>query len=139
MPGLEDFPGYDGRPVAVDDAALLLPMYEAHDLATVGTVDITLADGKKQTVVTDTSWQATAKQLPRGWQLFDYQPKGDDGWKKPISHGKYGMQPWGEVATVKAAQATPAEQLVVPAGFKAELMYSVPKLSEGSSSARKRT
>ena len=44
MPGLEDFPGYDGRPVAVDDAALLLPMYEAHDLATVGTVDITLAD-----------------------------------------------------------------------------------------------
>ena len=91
-------------------------------------LDITLADGTKQTVVTDTSWQATAKQLPRGWQLFDYQPKGDDGWKKPISHGKYGMQPWGDFAqSAEGAGALAADQIKLLPGFKAELLYSVPR------------
>ena len=91
-------------------------------------LDIELADGKRQTVVTDTTWQATPVQLPRGWQMFEYVPSDKDGWTKPISHGKYGMQPWGDFAQAsEGAQALAADQIKLLPGFKAERLYSVPR------------
>jgi hypothetical protein len=42
------------------------------------------------------------------------------------------MQPWGELPTAPPSQATPVEHITLPAGFKAELLYSVPKESQGS-------
>ena len=91
-------------------------------------LDIVLADGKKQTVVTDTTWQATPQQLPRGWQMFDYKPGEKDGWKTPISHGKYGMQPWGDFAQAsQGPEALAADQIKLLPGFKAELLYTVPR------------
>lgn len=41
---MNDFPGYDGRTSTVDDATLLLPLYEANDRATISTIDIASAD-----------------------------------------------------------------------------------------------
>jgi putative heme-binding domain-containing protein len=91
-------------------------------------LDITLASGRSQTVVTDTTWQATDVALPRGWWFADYEPKPADGWRKTISHGKYGMQPWGDFAQAsEGAGALPADQIKLLPGFRAELLYSVPR------------
>ena len=91
-------------------------------------LDITLADGKTQTVVTDTTWQATDVALPRGWWFANYEPKPADGWRKPISHGRYGMQPWGDFAQAsEGAGALAADQIKLLPGFRAELLYSVPR------------
>ena len=92
-------------------------------------LDVTLADGRTQRVVTDSTWHATAKQLPRGWQFPPYEPKPEDGWVQKVhSHGKYGMQPWGDMAqAVEKAEATAADVIRVLPGFKVDRLYSVPR------------
>ena len=92
-------------------------------------LDITFKDGHSQRVVTDATWSATGTQLPRGWQFPDYQPSEKDGWTRPVSLGKYGMQPWGDFAQAsEGLEATAADAIKVPAGFKVERLYSVPRM-----------
>ena len=91
-------------------------------------LDLTLTDGRAQAIVTDTTWQATGVALPRGWWFANYEPKPADGWRKPISHGRYGMQPWGDFAqAAEGSGALAADQIKLLPGFKAELLYSVPR------------
>ncbi|MFM8470488.1 MAG: heme-binding protein [Limisphaerales bacterium] len=106
----------------------------------VARLEMTFADGKKQSIVTDLTWLAHSEDIV-GWQTADYKK---EGWEKPISVAKLGAQPWGDVLSgggakgakgaPKAAgkrEATPADQLYTLAGFKTELLISA-EPEEGS-------
>lgn len=98
----------------------------------VARLEVTFADGKKQSIVSDTSWLAHTEEVP-GWQQLAFKA---DGWAKPISVAKLGASPWGDVltpggakGTAKAApsgkrEATPADALFVAKDFKVELLHS---------------
>ena len=95
----------------------------------IAKLTVVMTDGRKIEVVTDATWKA-AHQAPREWNTAAF----DDGqWPAARSLGKYGMRPWGDVAAgAKPVQATAAESLKTLPGFKAELVYVVPKLTQGS-------
>lgn len=101
----------------------------------IGKLDLTLAGGKQQTVVTDTSWISSATDTV-GWEKPGFVP---DGWTRSVSLGKLGVDPWGNVmaAAVGRAsgrgsrQATPAEALATLPGFIVELVRSA-EPGEGS-------
>ncbi len=89
-------------------------------------------------VVTDESWRAAAK-APRGWQAAEFDAK---GWQPATAVAILGGGSWGQISeaslagavpgVAKAPHATPAETLKLPKGFRAELLYSVPKSEQGS-------
>src|SRR5262249_45076081 len=55
------------------------------------------------------------------------------GWTKAVSIGTLGVTPWGNVPLEGAkGAATAATELTLLPGFKAELLYSVPKATQGS-------
>jgi len=100
--------------------------------AAVARLEITFADGRKQSIVTDTSWLAHNEDVI-GWQQLTFKPQ---GWEKPVSVARLGAGPWGDVlggakgakGTAKAPggkrEATPAGQLYTLPGFKVELLLS---------------
>jgi putative heme-binding domain-containing protein len=53
-------------------------------------------------------------------------------WGKAVQLKTYGSAPWGKVFDQKSPVATDEKTLKLPEGFKAELLYSVPKHTEGS-------
>lgn len=71
-------------------------------------VEIFRADGTRQIISSDSSWETS--------------PDGKSGWIAAKSLGRLGVEPWGDVAL--NAAATPAESLIVPPGFKVELLRS---------------
>ncbi|HTL31018.1 MAG TPA: c-type cytochrome [Tepidisphaeraceae bacterium] len=91
-------------------------------------LEIRGADRKPFVLVTDGTWK-TSPDLQKGWRA----PKFDDHvFPKSAVLGDYGMQPWGHLEAVSASEATPVDDLTLLPGFKAELIYNVPKASEGS-------
>lgn len=92
----------------------------------LGRVEILLPKRKRQTVVTDASWLSAVAESP-DWRKTDISAA--VGWSKVASLGKVGVEPWGD--PLKSAHATAAETLVVPPGFKAELLRSA-EAEEGS-------
>ena len=68
----------------------------------VARLEMTFADGKKQLIVTDTSW-LTHRDDVTGWQQLAFKT---DGWEKPISVAKLGAQPWGDVLSGGGAKGT---------------------------------
>ncbi|MGI8980493.1 MAG: c-type cytochrome [Pirellulaceae bacterium] len=98
----------------------------------IAIVDIENADGSKQQIVTDKSWLVAA-EAEKDWQQAKFD---DSAWKKPHSFGKLGVGPWGNVALDAARPggilATTEENIKPIAGFKVELLYSVPKDEQGS-------
>jgi putative heme-binding domain-containing protein len=98
-------------------------------------LELSFADGQKQIIVSDSSWQASAKEAD-GWTTPTFAA---NGWAKPASLGNVGVQPWGAVLANAATktpstaprEATPAESLKVPDGFKVELLRSA-QPGEGS-------
>jgi len=94
----------------------------------VAQLEITV-DGKKTTIVTDTSWMAT-RTFYGQWK----SGKGKD-WAKTISTGKMGDGPWGNVfAGAARGSSAPGDggAIKVAKGFKADLLYTVPKGEQGS-------
>lgn len=95
-------------------------------------LEIELKDGTKQVVVTDDSWKVS-KRPQRGWQEPAFN---DSAWSKPHSFGKIGVAPWAKLTLDPSAQpapkATSADRIALAPGFKAELLYSVPSLQQGS-------
>ena len=82
--------------------------------------------GKSIDLVTDSSWRVLG-DTPKTWQDIEFD---DSSWKPAVSLGKYGIGPWGDIASNAPShpgQATPAEELTTLPGFKVELLYSVPK------------
>jgi putative heme-binding domain-containing protein len=99
----------------------------------IAKIGITFPDGSRQFVVSDRSWQAS-ETAAVGWQKLDFDAK---AWRPAHVLGPLGMQPWHDVAIalgggVYTAQATAADKCKLPHGFKIELLYSVPKATEGS-------
>ena len=101
----------------------------------VARLEVTFADGKKQAIVSDTSWLAHTEEVA-GWQQLAFKA---EGWAKPISVAKLGANPWGDVLAAAAPGAakgkgaakaegrrvaTPAEALFVAKDFKVELLHS---------------
>jgi putative heme-binding domain-containing protein len=99
--------------------------------AAVAILQIELMDGQKITVETNDKWLAA--------------PAGAGKEQKPaVVIANYGAQPWGDVfggggsggkGKGKGGPAKPviaADELQLPAGFKAELLYTVPKAEQGS-------
>lgn len=92
---------------------------------------------KKQatTVGTDGSWRATDKNMT-GWNDVNHD---DASWASAAVVAKLGGGPWkiSETALVGAGKftkptATPIELIKVKKDFKVELLYSVPKATQGS-------
>ncbi len=77
--------------------------------------------GKLRYVVTDKSWQAA-----RGFKSDKFAPV--------TVLGKMGMQPWGDVFTSPkvAVGLAPRDVFNVLPGFQVELLYTVPKPTQGS-------
>ena len=99
--------------------------------AFVARLQVTLADKKKLTVVTDGSWLSSLTKA-EGWQAAGFATA---DWTKPATLAKLGDQPWGNVFAGAVASngkiATPAESLFRPAGFRVELLRSA-EPGEGS-------
>ncbi|MFM7805876.1 MAG: heme-binding protein, partial [Verrucomicrobiota bacterium] len=82
-------------------------------------------DGKQTVIESDGSWEAS---LP-----------GKSDWKPAKVLAKYGDQPWGNALSGAAAPGKPATAPVIAPsdikllpGFRAELIYAVPKSQQGS-------
>ena len=95
----------------------------------IAKLDLSLKGGNKGTVVTDTSWVSSDREAP-GWEKPGFIAA---GWTPSRSFGKLGAQPWGDVmagAIVKglgaSKQATPAESLATPPGFRIAYRPAVP-------------
>ena len=99
-------------------------------------LDLTYPDGTAKRVVSDGSWAVAEGQTgPDGWAWVaaDYPPAADWGRAKDL--GPAGVEPWGDVKygdALPAPAATPAGDLEVAEGYEVELLYSVPKESQGS-------
>ncbi|HEX8312108.1 MAG TPA: hypothetical protein VF614_12370 [Chthoniobacteraceae bacterium] len=100
-------------------------------------LELELEDGKKQKLITNGEWLASAEAKP-GWNAPGFVTT---GWSKAATVGKFGAEPWGNVfaskeareaeAGKKAKEATPAEQITVLPGFKVELLRTA-QPGEGS-------
>jgi putative heme-binding domain-containing protein len=99
----------------------------------IAKLEVTLNDGKMIWLVTDADKWRVGEELEKGWEQFDHN---DSGWTKPRVVTKYGGPPWDKLPREGFAgvetKATPAEDLHILPGFKAELLYSVPKATENS-------
>lgn len=93
-------------------------------------------DRARATIVSDKSWLATREELPSGWEKPGFDAT---AWKPAHSFGRLGVSPWGEIAFAgrpgrrgQDGEATAADLVTVPKGFEVELLYSVPKSTQGS-------
>lgn len=94
--------------------------------ALVATLTIETTDGKQQVIETGPDWQAAKP--------------GSTDFHSVVVIAPYGAKPWGPVLDRKFKSAGPQSSstvadpatLTVPAGFKVELLYTVPKDVQGS-------
>jgi glucose/arabinose dehydrogenase len=92
---------------------------------------------KRTIIATDDTWKVidvtdAAKDAPvQKYASPDYD---DSAWQTARAIGKLGIAPWGNIAggDGRPIAATPAESLELLPGFKAELLYTVPKATQGS-------
>tara|TARA_R110002096_G_scaffold200639_13_gene384769 strand:+ start:21292 stop:25623 length:4332 start_codon:yes stop_codon:yes gene_type:complete len=90
-------------------------------------------------ITTDGNWKVSPK-AEKGWMAANFTPKATSKlWKKATKLNPAGSAP-RELITAKALSgdalrtptATPVDSIKLPEGFKAELIYSVPKETQGS-------
>lgn len=95
-------------------------------------------DGKKEEIVTDTSWKVSAKGV-KNWNTS--ASLDESGWVPAVAVGLAGEGPWAgqikaktldNVADVKEPEATPVSAIKVKEGFKVELLHTVKMATEGS-------
>jgi hypothetical protein len=93
--------------------------------APIARLTITLASKKELVIETSGQWQAATT--------------GSEDWKPATVVSAYGKGPWGlaldgkpGAASSKPATAIAAADITVPAGFKVEQLYTVPKETQGS-------
>ncbi|MCL4787675.1 MAG: c-type cytochrome [Verrucomicrobia bacterium] len=89
-------------------------------------LEIITATQRKQLVVSDTTWLASAIE-DEGWRSATVKTPAT--WVAAKSFGQAGSPPWGD--PLKPVQATPAESIAVLPGFKIELLHSA-QPNEGS-------
>lgn len=92
---------------------------------------------KPFTVVSDATWKVAERPGGREWQTLGFD---DSAWKPATALGKLGSAPWtvvnepalARVGNLREPPATAPESLRVAKDFKVELLYSVPKETQGS-------
>jgi putative heme-binding domain-containing protein len=99
---------------------------------------IVLENSKKETIhlVTDAGWRVT-DQYAKGWQDVNFNA---GSWQPATVVAKLGAAPWAKinetalqgVVKFKKPTATPIELIKVKKDFKVELLYSVPRATQGS-------
>jgi putative heme-binding domain-containing protein len=84
-------------------------------------LELEFDDGTKERIVTDSTWRATNDEAAGEW-------------KPAVELAPLGAGPWGlrEPKLYEPPRATPAEELEVPDGYRAELVYTVPRRKQGS-------
>jgi putative heme-binding domain-containing protein len=111
----------------------LLARNQNADAGLLAKLQVKFKDGKTVDLVTGGESFRYSEALPNDWHAVNFD---DSKWSKPRVIGKYGIGPWDQLPRAGIAgiggKATPAEDLTVLPGFKAELLYSVPKESEDS-------
>lgn len=101
-------------------------------------LELTDLDGTKTRHVSDGTWIASNKAA-KGWSTMAYDTDGAN-WAAAVKVRDFGAAPWGKVdpaaladlLDLRVPQATPVEDIGLVDGFKAELLYSVPKADQGS-------
>lgn len=87
-------------------------------------------------IVSDATWRVSAK-ADQGWNEVNFK---DDAWQTASLVGKLGGAPWTKVseavfaggAKYRKQTATPIELIKAKKDFAVELLYSVPKETQGS-------
>ena len=99
----------------------------------VGQLDVASVTSRHRLYSTDRSWVFSSKN-PKGWHSLGFDAQ---GWKTSQETGKLGDAPWGNVFAIaqksgaNASKSNPND-LKIAKGFKSELLYNVPKGSQGS-------
>ena len=98
-------------------------------------LDLSYADGTKKRVISDGSWKAAPADPAggTGWTTPGFA--GAANWQNAKDLGPVGVEPWGAIkygSDLPVPTATPAEKLEVADGYAVELLYSVPKETQGS-------
>jgi putative heme-binding domain-containing protein len=92
-------------------------------------LQLTLASGEVRTLVSDKSWKASGEDQ-RGWTTPGFD---DSNWKAAVAIAPMGSDPWGPLFGGPATPNAPAlavdasSNYTIPAGFKLERIYEVPK------------
>jgi len=94
--------------------------------ALLASLEIEYADGKKEAVETSGDWEVAAPNSKDFKPVVVIAKYGEGPWKKVLERGAKSA-----AAMAAAAVADPAS-LQLPRGFKAELLYVVPKAQQGS-------
>lgn len=89
-----------------------------------------------QTIVSDATWRVS-EEAPKAWRAPGFD---DAAWKQAAVIAPLGGGPWGRAVDAKSfggpppagPAATAPESITALPGFKVELLYSVPKETEGS-------
>src|SRR5262245_41432608 len=87
-------------------------------------------------VMTDDTWKV-AEKADEHWKDLDFD---DKAWKPATIIGKLGDAPWigvneftiGKDVKTKTPTATPIDKIKIAKDFRVELLYSVPKATQGS-------
>jgi putative heme-binding domain-containing protein len=86
------------------------------------------AAGAPITLITDEHWTCGPQRID-GWRDKGFS---NASFVKARVIGNYGIGPWGKIKAPPPGKATRAQDLVLLPGFKAELIYTVPKGTQGS-------
>ncbi len=90
-----------------------------------------VGDGWQRRIGTDRSWRGAASEPPDWASVAASGPP----WGEVHSFGPLGTEPWGrppDLVKDVPLTALPGEALELPPGFRAELVYSVPRARQGS-------
>ncbi|HEV3146696.1 MAG TPA: c-type cytochrome [Gemmataceae bacterium] len=99
-------------------------------------LDVDGRGGRSTQIFTDDSWLVSEK-ADKNWKALDLD---DKSWKPASVIAKLGEGPWigvneftlGKGAKLKTPTATPVDKIKVLKDFRVELLYSVPKATQGS-------
>jgi putative heme-binding domain-containing protein len=99
-------------------------------------LDLDARRGVSTSIVTNETWLVSEK-ADKNWQSPDFD---DKSWKPAAVIANLGGGPWtgindttfGKGAKLKTPTATPIDKIKVAKDFRVELLYSVPKATQGS-------
>lgn len=123
-------------PLKIKAASFLKPgrnliAVKAQNEGSVAGLVARLDRGKKNSpalLESSTAWKFSPTLAP-GWELPAFD---DHSWTSSTAIAELGAAPWGNVFSASAGGVLEGDQLNLLPGFKAEVVYNVPKATQGS-------